>query len=167
MLHRADREARVFEIEIFAADAEAAAIAAGAAGILDQLEAQDAGRKLAFDDLDRRDHRIALVDRDAGRAVLGGAGAGAAGDDLVLHIGLAGLGRAPAEDDGAAAGAVGPHLVGHDVGERVIDRIDQRMHGRIIGVHRRREARVEHATVAHRDGEGVQQALAHIDEPDR
>ena len=56
--------------------------------------------------------------------------------------------------------AVGAHLVGHDVGERVVDRIDQRMHGRIIGVDRRREARVEHAAFARRDGEGAQQALA-------
>ena len=90
VLHRADREARVGEIEIFAPDAEAAAECAGAAGIADQLEAQHAGREFALDDLDRRDPGIALVDGDAGGAVLGGARAAAAGDDLVLHIALAG-----------------------------------------------------------------------------
>src|SRR4051794_27159308 len=52
VFHRADRKARVLEIEIFAADAEPAAITAGTAGILDQLEAQDASRKFALDDLD-------------------------------------------------------------------------------------------------------------------
>src|SRR5579864_8057735 len=107
VLHRADREARVGEIEIFAADAEPAAIKSRAAGIADQLEAQPAGRKLAFDDLDRRDAGIALVDGDGAGAVLGGAGAAAAGDDLVLHVALAGGGRAPADDDRAAAAAVG------------------------------------------------------------
>src|SRR4051812_11114748 len=56
VLHRADREARVLEIEIFAPDAEPAAKAAGAAGILNQLEALDSRRKLALDDLHRRDH---------------------------------------------------------------------------------------------------------------
>ena len=43
VLHRADREARVGEIEVFAADAEPAAEFAGAAGIRDQLEAQRRG----------------------------------------------------------------------------------------------------------------------------
>src|SRR5580700_4519027 len=40
VLHRANRESRVGEIEIFAADAESAAIKSGAAGIADELEAQ-------------------------------------------------------------------------------------------------------------------------------
>src|SRR5215468_5381863 len=62
VLHRADREARVGEIKIFATDAEPAAKLAGAAGIGDQLEPPDAGRKLALDDLDRRDLGVALVD---------------------------------------------------------------------------------------------------------
>src|SRR3954469_13134631 len=52
VLHRADRKAGVLEIEIFAADAEPSAITAGAAGILDQFETQDAGREFALDDLD-------------------------------------------------------------------------------------------------------------------
>src|SRR5580700_1614050 len=110
VLHRADREPRVGEIEVFAADAEPAAIKSGAAGIADELAAQHAGRKFAFDDLDRRDAGVALVDGDGAGAVLGGAGAAAAGDDLVLHIALPGGGRAAADDDRAAAAAVGADL---------------------------------------------------------
>src|SRR6516165_1785801 len=53
MLHRADGEAGILEIEIFAHDAEPAAEATGAAGILDELEAHEPRRELAFDDLDR------------------------------------------------------------------------------------------------------------------
>src|SRR5215468_6670573 len=45
MLHGADREARIREIEVFAADAEPAAELARPAGIHDQLEAREASRK--------------------------------------------------------------------------------------------------------------------------
>src|SRR6185295_1696062 len=45
VLHGADREAGVLEIEIFAADAESAAEPPGAAGVLDQLEADKARRE--------------------------------------------------------------------------------------------------------------------------
>src|ERR1700730_16005167 len=62
MLHGADREARIREIEIFAADAQPAAELARAARIHDQLEAREAGGKFALDDLDRRDLGIALLD---------------------------------------------------------------------------------------------------------
>src|SRR5262249_13932953 len=51
VLHGADGETCVREIEVFAADAEPAAELAGAAGIRDQLETHDAGRELALDDL--------------------------------------------------------------------------------------------------------------------
>src|SRR5215510_137785 len=117
MFHRADREARVLEIEIFAADAEPAAEAPGAAGVLDQLETNQPRRELALDDLDRRDHGVALVHRDAGGAVLAGASASAARDDFVLHVALASVGAASAQDDGAAAAAVGAYAVRHDVAE--------------------------------------------------
>src|SRR5262249_50817697 len=90
MLHRADGEAGIGEMEIFAADAEPAAELARAAGIGDQFEAGDAGRKLALDDLDGCDLGIALIDSDAGGPIFARARAGAAGDDLVLHIALAG-----------------------------------------------------------------------------
>src|SRR5215510_8037757 len=89
MLHRTDRETRIGEVEIFAADAEPTAELACAAGVRDQLEADEASRKLALDDLHRRDLGVALIDRDAGRPILAGARSGAAGDDLVLHITLA------------------------------------------------------------------------------
>src|SRR5262249_19792543 len=156
-----DGKGGAWGVEIFARDADPAAEAARPAGVLDQLVAQEPRGKFALDDLDRRDHGVALVDGDRGRAVLRRARAGAAGDDLVLHVALAGIGAAPAEDDRAAAGAVGAHLVGDDVGERVVDRIDQGVHGRVIGIHRRREARIEHAAFARRDGKGAQQALAY------
>ena len=51
-------------------------------------------------------------------------------------------------------------LSGTMLRERVVDRVDQRVHGRIVGVDRRREARIEHRALARRDGEGAQQALA-------
>src|SRR5713226_3339951 len=148
MLHRADGEARIGEIEIFAADTEPAAELARAAGVGDQLETRDAGGKLALDDLDRRDLGVALVDRDAGHAVLARARAGAAGDDLVLHIALAGRGVAAAENDGPAAAAVGAHLARNNVAHGVEDGVDQSMDGWIVGVDRRGKARVEHAAVA-------------------
>src|SRR5580704_5967546 len=107
MLHGANGEAGVLEIEIFPPDAQAAAKPARPAGIFDQLEPREAGRKLALDDLDRRDHRIALIDRDAGSAVPAGARTGAAGDDLVLHVALACMRVAAAQDERAAAAAVG------------------------------------------------------------
>src|SRR5262249_22011778 len=120
VLHGADREARILEIEILPADAEPAAEAAGATGVPDQLEAWEPCRELALDDLDRRDHGVALVDCDAGGAVLAGARAGATRDDLVLHVALAGIGAASAQDDRAAAAAVGAHLVGHDVAQGIV-----------------------------------------------
>src|SRR6202035_4348154 len=46
VFHGADREPRVGEIEIFAADAEPAAIKSRAAGVADELEAYDASWKL-------------------------------------------------------------------------------------------------------------------------
>src|ERR1700738_1766746 len=94
MLHGADREARIREVEIFAVDAKPAPELARAAGIHDQLEAREAGGKFTLDDLDRRDLGIALIDRDAGSPVLAGARAGAAGDDLILHVTFAGVGVA-------------------------------------------------------------------------
>src|SRR5262249_52363126 len=103
MLHGADRKACIREIEVFAADAGPAGDLARPAGIRYQLEAREAGRKFALDDLDRRDLGIALIDGNAGRPVLARTRAGAAGDDLVLHITLAGVGVAAAENDGAAA----------------------------------------------------------------
>src|SRR5262249_58238477 len=102
----------------------------------DPLVAGEPGRDPALDDLDRRDHGVTLVDGDAGGAVLGGARAGASGDDLVLHVALAGIGAAAAQDDRAAAAAVGADLVGDDVGEPLVDRVDPRMHGWVIGVDR-------------------------------
>src|SRR5262249_54552694 len=84
------------------------------------------GRKFALDDFDRRDLGVALIDRDAGRPVLARARAGAAGNDLVLHITLAAIGVAAAENDGAAAAAVGTHLARHHVAHGVEDGVHQR-----------------------------------------
>src|SRR5205807_1619273 len=96
-----------------------------------------------------------------GAAVFGGAGAGAAGDDLVLNVALARIGAAPAEYDRAAAAAVGTHLAGYDVAHRRINGIDERVDGGIVGIDRGREARVEHASFARRDRERPQETLAH------
>ena len=162
MLHRADGEARIGEIEIFAADAKPAAELAGAAGIGDQLEAGDARGKFAFDDLDGCDLGVALIDRDAGGAILARPRAGAAGDNLVLHIALAGVGVAPAENDGAAAAAVGARLARHDMTHGGEDGIHQRMDGGIVGVDRGRKSRVQHAPLARRHGKAAKKPARYI-----
>src|SRR4029077_10195727 len=97
VLGRADGEAGLREIEIFAPDAQAAAELARTAGIADQLEAQHPGREFALDDLDRRDLGVGLVDGRARGAVAARAGAGAAAHDLILHIALARIGAASAD----------------------------------------------------------------------
>src|SRR5260221_14260528 len=61
MLHGADREARIREIEIFAADAEPAAELARAARIHDQLEAREAGGKIPLEDSEPCHLGIALI----------------------------------------------------------------------------------------------------------
>src|SRR5712671_1103748 len=99
VLHGADGEPRVLKVEILAPQAEAAPVAAGAAGIRDEVEPQEAGRELGFDDLDRRDAGVALIDRDAGGAVPAAAGAGAARHDLVLDVVAARIGTAPTQND--------------------------------------------------------------------
>src|SRR5262249_19211325 len=91
MFRRTDGKARIREIEIFAAATEPAAELSGAAGITDQLEPQKARREFALDDLDGCDLGVALIDGDGGRAVLAAARAGAAGQDLILHIAFAGI----------------------------------------------------------------------------
>src|SRR5262249_29462257 len=99
MLHGADREARIREIEVFAADAEPAAELTRPARVRYQFEAREAGRKFALDDLDRRDLGVALIDGDAGSPVLARTRAGAAGDDPRFHRTLAGVGAAAASSD--------------------------------------------------------------------
>ena len=74
--------------------------------------------------------------------------AGAAGDDLVLHVALAGVGGAAAEDDRAQPLPSARAFAGDDMAHGVEDRIDQRVDGGIIGVDRRRKARIEHAAFA-------------------
>ena len=85
----------------------------------------------------------------ARRAVLGGARAAAAGDDLVLHIALARpsvlrppmmIERLPLPSARTFSGTIGR--------KRREQRIDQRVHGRIVGVDRRRKTRIEHAALA-------------------
>src|SRR5262249_61709221 len=96
LLRRAEREGRMGEWEIPAEAPQAAAVLGGAAGIPDQLEAHEAGGKFALDDFHRRDLGVALVDGDAGNAVLVRARAAAAGDDLGLPIALSRVGAAAA-----------------------------------------------------------------------
>src|SRR5258708_14167503 len=63
MLHGADREARIREIEIFAADAEPAAELPRAAPIHDQLGPAEAGGTIAPRHLRPRDSWLALLYR--------------------------------------------------------------------------------------------------------
>src|SRR5262249_21653810 len=81
MLHGADREARIREIEVFAADAEPAAELTRPARVRYQFEAREAGRKFALHDLDRRGLCGALIVGESGSPVLapprGGAPGGA------------------------------------------------------------------------------------------
>jgi hypothetical protein len=153
--HGPNGEAGIRKVEILAANAEPAAPLAGTAGIRDQLETGYAGRKLAFDDLDRRDLGIALVDGDSGAAVLGRARAGAAGDDLVLDVAPSTVCAAAAENDRTAAATVGAYLAWHDVAHGVEYGVDQRMDGGVVGIDRGGKARIEHAAIARGHGEAA------------
>src|SRR5919106_878434 len=98
MFGRADREPRVREIEILAANSQTTPEPTGSAGIADQLEAEHPGGKLALDDLDGCDFRVALVDRRPGGAVRTGPRSRAPADDLILDVSLTGVGAASAND---------------------------------------------------------------------
>src|SRR5579862_2802600 len=162
VLHRTDGKARLSEIEIFTAHAEPAAKLSRAAGIANKLEAYETRGKFAFDDFDRCDLGIALVDGGNRCAVLAGARAAAASDDLVLHIALPGRRAASADDDGAAAATVGAHFAGNDWRQRGEQSIDERVHRRIVGIDRRWEARIEHAALARLNTKRAQQSTRHI-----
>ena len=163
MLGRADREAGVVEIEIFAANAKSAAGRARAARIRNELEAQHARREFAFDDLDGRDLGVGLIDRRAGGAVLARARAGAAAKDFILHIALPRASAAPADDDRAAAAGIRPRLGGHDVHQRGEYRLDRRVHGGIVGVDRRGKTRVHDRPLARDDIERAHEAAVDED----
>src|SRR5690606_3789091 len=102
MLGRAQGEARLGQVDILAHETESAAEFPRPARLGDQLVAPHAGREFALDDLDRRDARFALVGEGARQAVHAGPSAGAAAEELVLHIALARAGRAAADDDRTA-----------------------------------------------------------------
>src|SRR2546423_1472629 len=78
MLGGADGEARLRKIEIFAQYPEPAAESSGSAGVTNQLEPQHTCGKLALNDFDGRDLRIALIDCGTRSAVAGGPPARAA-----------------------------------------------------------------------------------------
>src|SRR5580704_10214139 len=77
---------------------------AGAAGILRQLVALDAYRKLALDRLDRRVHHIDDQLIHSADAVAVGPRAGAAAQDFILRIPAARLRMPPGAGDRAAGG---------------------------------------------------------------
>src|SRR5262245_1435741 len=76
------------------------------AGVGDQLKTTQSGGEFRFDNFDRSDPGVGLIDVGAGNAVLAAASAGATAEDLVLHVAFAGLVAAATGDDRAAAAAV-------------------------------------------------------------
>src|SRR5215831_17171277 len=160
VLHGADGKPCVGKIEIFAPHAEAAPVAAGPTGIRDKIESQQAGREFGFDDLDRGDPGIALIDRDPRCAVL--AGAGATRHDLVLNVVAVRIGVTSAQDDGPATAAVGTRPGRCDMAQGGENCIHQGMDGRIVSVDRRRETRIEDAAFPYRDREALQQSAADV-----
>src|SRR5262245_28262223 len=76
------------------------------AGIGDQLKTMQAGGEFRFNNFDGGDPCVGLIDIGPRNAVLAAPSAGATTEDLVLHVALAGLVAAAADDDRAAATAV-------------------------------------------------------------
>src|SRR6266850_7492332 len=108
------------------------------AGVGDQLKTTQSGGEFRFDNFDGRDPGVGLIDIGARDAVLAATAAGAAAEDLILHIALAGLIAAPADDDRTAAAAVADLLVRCDLAGGFQQRLNQRMNGGVIRVYRSR-----------------------------
>ena len=148
VFRRAQRKTRVVvEHFIFAHETQSSTELTGSAGVGDQLEASDTGGKLRLDDLDRRDLGVGLIDVGAGHAVFAAPAAGAAAEDFILHVAFAGLVAAPADDDRAAAAAVADFLMRRDLARCFEQRLHQCVNGRIVGVYRRGEARIDDAAL--------------------
>src|SRR5262249_39972444 len=113
---------------VLAQEAQAAAKFSRAAGVGNELEASDARGEFRFDDLDRRDARVRLIDVRARHAVFSAAAARAAAEDFVLHVAAAGLVAAAADNDRAAAAAVGDFFLRRQLAERLEQRLDERVH---------------------------------------
>src|SRR4029453_17525226 len=83
---------------VFADKSQSATELSRSAGVGDQLKTTQSGGEFRFDNFDGRDPGVGLIDIGAGDAVFAAAPARAAAKDLILHIALAGLVAAPADD---------------------------------------------------------------------
>ena len=109
-------------------------MAAGPAGVGEELEALHLGGELGLDDLDGGDLAVAQVEGGGGGAVL--AVSSAAGEDLVLDVAALTVLGAAAQDDGAAAGALGDSLVGDERAHGLEHGLGHHEGGGHVGVHR-------------------------------
>ena len=75
----------ILEDAVLADEAHATAVAAGAAGVWEEFEALDLGRKVGLDDRDGGDLAVTQVKGGGGGAVLAVSSAAAA-EDLVLDV---------------------------------------------------------------------------------
>src|SRR5262245_18900980 len=94
------------------------------------------GGEFRFDNFDGSDSGVGLVDVGARDAVLAAPSAGATAEDLVLHVALAGLVAATADDDRAAAAAVAHLLIRGDLAGGFQQRFHESMNSRVISVNR-------------------------------
>src|SRR5215475_6043366 len=118
------------------------------AGVGDQLKTTQLGGEFRFNNFDRSDPGVGLIDIGARDAVLAAPSAGAAAEDLVLHIAFARLVAAAADDDRAAAAAVAHLLIWGDLAGGFQQCFHQSMDSRVISVDGGGEARINHAALA-------------------
>src|SRR5262244_4462781 len=115
------------------------------AGVGNQLKTTQSGGEFRFDNLYRSDPGVGLIDVGAGDAVLAAPSAGATAKDLILHVALAGLVAAAADDDRATAAAIADFLIRGDLAEGFQQCFHQSMNSGVIGVDGGGEARINYA----------------------
>src|SRR5262245_52398551 len=146
------RESRVMIQQLVLADeTKSATKLSRSAGVRDQVKTTQSGGEFRFDNFDGRNPGVGLIDIGAGDAVFAAASAGAAAEDLILHIALAGLVAASADDDRTAAAAVADLLVRRDLTGGFQQRLHQGMNGGVIRVYRSGKARIYHTALANFD----------------
>src|SRR5262245_7776687 len=141
---------------VFANKSEAAAELPGTAGIAQQLEAPSAHRKLGFDNFHGSDACVGLIDVGSRNSILAAAPARATAEYFILHVASARFLTLAADDNRAAAAAIGDFFCRCQSAEGFKQSFYQSVHGRVIGIDRRRKAGIQHSAVAE----------LHIDDPD-
>src|SRR4030095_6940628 len=102
------RESRVMVQQLVLADeTQSATKLSRSTGIGDQVKTTQSGGEFRFDNFDGRDPGVGLIDIGAGDPVFAAAPAGAAAEDLILHIALTGLVAAAADEGRTTASARG------------------------------------------------------------